>query len=480
MLGKDKTEKSTLHFLDLVNNELYYLSYGFLSTWDYGRIVYVRFSLDGSNNELVYENVIGIDNGRRKEDLEPALRYFLHLYREGSPRVRREGDYLLVGDLRDEYQFPGIIDDTILTVKVLEALESFESYHPVEGLSNLDLMISLDVDRQPLLRAINRLTARGIVKSTSLEPRYAIADYDKKDSYIEKFREKTINAYSGKERNSHSRPSVIYTIKAFIDASSPGQDGVSYELIYEAVDSDLIGTPEESASTRHGIIAISGSRDLRRKWGLDSNDFKKVLFEITKRKLEESVHIDNYDLQPITLHTRNSPPETPYDPQRISIILNEPYDVELRPTIVKKTNQSELDAFICHASEDKESFVRPLAEALQEKGLRVWYDDFTLRVGDSLRRRIDDGLARSRYGIVVLSPSFFKKEWPQKELDGLFQKEGKGEKVILPVWHEVGIEDVRKHSLTLADKVGVSSSKELEHVVEELLKAMHYYPRERA
>ncbi len=80
------------------------------------------------------------------------------------------------------------------------------------------------------------------------------------------------------------------------------------------------------------------------------------------------------------------------------------------------------DAFISHASEDKEEFVRPLAEALHEAGFSVWYDVFSLKIGDSLRRSIDRGLADSRYGIVVLSSAFFEKNWPQYELDGLIAK----------------------------------------------------------
>jgi len=130
------------------------------------------------------------------------------------------------------------------------------------------------------------------------------------------------------------------------------------------------------------------------------------------------------------------------------------------------------DVFICHAWEDKESFVRPLAKALEAEGLRVWFDEFTLTVGDSLRRSIDRGLANSRYGIVVLSPNFFAKEWPQKELDGLASREVSGEKVILPVWHNITADQVRKYSPTLADRVAVSSSRGLKHVVAELLRAM--------
>lgn len=67
------------------------------------------------------------------------------------------------------------------------------------------------------------------------------------------------------------------------------------------------------------------------------------------------------------------------------------------------------DIFISHASEDKETFVKPLAEALKSLGMRVWYDDFTLSIGDSLSRSIDTGLINSSYGVVVLSPCFFSK-----------------------------------------------------------------------
>lgn len=131
------------------------------------------------------------------------------------------------------------------------------------------------------------------------------------------------------------------------------------------------------------------------------------------------------------------------------------------------------DVFISHASEDKDSFVRSLANALHEKGLSVWYDEFTLTVGDSLRRSIDHGLAQSRFGIVVLSKHFFAKEWPQRELDGLTAREIKVVKVILPVWHEVSRDDILKYSPVLADRIGVQTSNGLDYVVEELLKAIN-------
>jgi hypothetical protein len=101
--------------------------------------------------------------------------------------------------------------------------------------------------------------------------------------------------------------------------------------------------------------------------------------------------------------------------------------------------------------------------------LRVWYDEWTLHIGDSLRRRIDEGLAESRFGIVILSPHFFRKRWPQHELDGLVQREARGESVILPVWHSIGREEVEKYSLPLAHRVAGSTSEGLPRLAQQLL-----------
>ncbi len=67
------------------------------------------------------------------------------------------------------------------------------------------------------------------------------------------------------------------------------------------------------------------------------------------------------------------------------------------------------DVFICHASEDKQEFVDPLAKSLEEAGLKVWYDRFVLKLGDDIAEKIDQGLANSRYGVVVLSKTFLAK-----------------------------------------------------------------------
>lgn len=118
----------------------------------------------------------------------------------------------------------------------------------------------------------------------------------------------------------------------------------------------------------------------------------------------------------------------------------------------------EYDVFISHATEDKNDLVRPLADALVSHDLRVWYDEFELKLGDSLRRKIDAGLANSRFGVVVLSHSFFAKNWPQYELDGLVSREMTGEQVILPLWHNISKAEVISKSPSLADKVARSTA----------------------
>jgi hypothetical protein len=123
------------------------------------------------------------------------------------------------------------------------------------------------------------------------------------------------------------------------------------------------------------------------------------------------------------------------------------------------------DVFISHASEDKDAVVRPLAHALRNGGLEVWYDEFELRIGDSLRRKIDAGLANSRFGVVVLSRSFFEKGWTNYELDGLVTRYVDGEQELLPIWHDITKQELIDYSPSLADKVARSTTT---HTVDEI------------
>jgi hypothetical protein len=129
------------------------------------------------------------------------------------------------------------------------------------------------------------------------------------------------------------------------------------------------------------------------------------------------------------------------------------------------------DVFICHASEDKDDFVRPLAERLKQQHLDVWYDEFSLKIGDSLTHKIDEGLSKSRYGIVVISQNLFKKPWAKRELNGLTMREMvENRELILPIWHRVNVQDVMQFSPSLADKKAGSSSDGINTLIRDLIK----------
>lgn len=130
----------------------------------------------------------------------------------------------------------------------------------------------------------------------------------------------------------------------------------------------------------------------------------------------------------------------------------------VQPSSNGVASQQHYDVFVVHATEDKDDVARPLAKALVEAGLRVWYDEFELRIGDKLRQKIDFGLARSRFGAVVLSPEFFAKNWTQYELDGLVTREMTGEQVILPLWHRLTRAELLKESPSLANRMARSTS----------------------
>jgi hypothetical protein len=131
------------------------------------------------------------------------------------------------------------------------------------------------------------------------------------------------------------------------------------------------------------------------------------------------------------------------------------------------------DVFISYASEDGDTIARPLAAGLQRYGLRVWFDECELHVGDHLAESINRGLANSSYGVVVLSPNFLSKKWPQRELAALMSLEEVERKRILPVWHQLGAKELKESLPMLVDIVAVQSSMGIAAVVRELLRAIN-------
>jgi hypothetical protein len=195
--------------------------------------------------------------------------------------------------------------------------------------------------------------------------------------------------------------------------------------------------------------------DLSKKIADKNKQLRKYLIDLTKEQERERKNREREQLS--FQRTLNS--ELEKQKRLTKETLREQSHFSETPTkIDQETKNVEYDVFISHSSEDKEDFVRPLTLELQELGIKVWYDEFELKLGDSLRRSIDKGLINSKYGIVVLSTSFFKRNWTQYELDGFVNREMNGMKVILPIWHKVSKDEVQKFSPSLADKVALNSS----------------------
>lgn len=211
---------------------------------------------------------------------------------------------------------------------------------------------------------------------------------------------------------------------------------------------------------------ISYQKDLNRKndeinrLEKDKSNKSKLLADKNKKKLnlqvslnkEEKKERDKVKKEQKDILTLQQQITREMEKQKINSLHSIDF---LRP---KQYEQKKYDVFISHASEDKEDFVRPFVNCLKKNGINVWYDEFELEIGDSLRRAIDNGLKNSRYGIVILSEAFFIKEWPQKELDGLFAREVNGEKVILPIWHKISKNEVLKYSPIIADMLALNTS----------------------
>jgi hypothetical protein len=132
------------------------------------------------------------------------------------------------------------------------------------------------------------------------------------------------------------------------------------------------------------------------------------------------------------------------------------------------------DIFISHASEDQ-SFTNELHADLNANGVKVWYDEFNLTMGDSLRGKIDEGLAGSRYGVVVLSHDFLNKNWPKTELDALVSLQmADGKKRILPIWHNIDQSGVAQYSPLLATLLASKSEYGIGRNVKDILKAIDW------
>lgn len=112
------------------------------------------------------------------------------------------------------------------------------------------------------------------------------------------------------------------------------------------------------------------------------------------------------------------------------------------------------DVFISYVSEDRQDAARPLAYALRSNGMKVGYDEFELKIDDSLLIKIDKGLISSRLGIVIVSDDFIKRGFSDQQLSGILTNVVSGEQILLPIWHNMRRKKAIDYSLSFADKLG--------------------------
>lgn len=127
------------------------------------------------------------------------------------------------------------------------------------------------------------------------------------------------------------------------------------------------------------------------------------------------------------------------------------------------------DVFISYAPEDRLDAARPLAYALRQKGLNVWYDEFELEFDDSLLIKIDKGFVDSRLGVVIVSREFIKRRWTDQQLAAILTSPVSGEQILLPIWHNISQKEVIDYSLVFADKVSRSTALDtIENIANEI------------
>ena len=126
----------------------------------------------------------------------------------------------------------------------------------------------------------------------------------------------------------------------------------------------------------------------------------------------------------------------------------------------KADSLPEYDVFISHANKDKLNFVDELNESLRKLGVNIFYDKDTLEWGDNWKKKILEGTRKAEFAIIVISENFFDREWTEKELGELLNRQNRnGQKLILPIVHNITNEDLRNKYPAVADIQAIDSQK---------------------
>lgn len=237
-------------------------------------------------------------------------------------------------------------------------------------------------------------------------------------------------------------------------------------------------TPRTSASTiASKLKQISGWESDRAKKSAESADFGKKIAEKRQKRNEAYLKLQKAQQDEQKKQNRKMKHMQESYESRITQLQNLaiPNSIHSGGSAKTVAVEAQYDVFVSHAWEDKEAFANEFVEELGKLGLSVWYDTSQIKWGDSMRAKIDDGLKKSRFGVVVLSPDYIKegKYWTKAELDGLFQLEGVNGKMLLPVWHNLTKKEVMAYSPIIASKLAMTTaSMTPAEIAEELAKLL--------
>ncbi len=124
----------------------------------------------------------------------------------------------------------------------------------------------------------------------------------------------------------------------------------------------------------------------------------------------------------------------------------------------KWQNYSKYDVFLSHANKDKKDLVEELYQSLSKLGINIFYDKESLEWGDKWKERIQNGTNEAEFAIIVISENFFDREWTEKELSKFLSRQNSnGQKLILPIVHNITNEQLREKYPNVADIQAIDS-----------------------
>ncbi|MCR5803731.1 MAG: toll/interleukin-1 receptor domain-containing protein [Clostridia bacterium] len=118
------------------------------------------------------------------------------------------------------------------------------------------------------------------------------------------------------------------------------------------------------------------------------------------------------------------------------------------------------DVFISHASNDKLDYVSGLVNEIKKLGIEVFYDSDVLSWGDNWKEKILEGTSNSEFAVIVISNSFFGREWTEKELNEFLKRQNEsGQKIVLPLLYNISISEMTSKYPHLSEIQAIESTK---------------------